>query len=95
MDAIFLGIPHGSLSVHKSGINLVIDYDNEPRITLDNWFQSEAYRHVKLFTDDSYGYRIEEDSSGKPTLHPFLVVNGPEDQGHIDLSKFDAYRENR
>ena len=74
-------------------MNLVIDYDNEPRITLDNWFQSEAYRHVKLFTDDSYGYRIEEDDSGKPTLHPFLVSMGPEDQGHIDLSKFDAYRE--
>ena len=93
MDAIFLGIPHSSLSVHKSGMDLVIDYDNEPRINLDNWFQSEAYRHVKLFANDSYGYRIEEDDSGKPTLHPFLVSMGPEDQGHIDLSKIDAYRE--
>ena len=93
MDAIFLGIPHSSLSVRKSGMNLVIDYDNQPRITLDNWFQSEAYRHVKLFTDDSYGYKIDEDGSGKPTLHPFLVSIGPEDQGHIHLSKIDAYRE--
>ena len=92
MDVMFLGIPHSSLSVHKSGMNLVIDYDNEPRITLDNWFQSEAYRHVKLFANDSYGYRIEEDDSGKPTLHPFLVSIGPEDQGHIDLSKNKAYK---
>ena len=93
MDAIFLGIPHSSLSVRKSGMNLVIDYDNEPRITLDNWFQSEAYRHVKLFANDSYGYKIEEDDSGKPTLHPFLLSISPEDQGHVDLSKIDAYRE--
>ena len=93
MDVIFLGIPHSSLSVHKSGMNLVIDYNNEPRITLDNWFKSEAYRHVKLFSNDSYGYKIEEDDSGKPTLHPFLVSLGPEDHGFIDLSKIDAYRD--
>ena len=28
MDVMFLGIPHSSLSVHQSGMNLVIDYDN-------------------------------------------------------------------
>ena len=92
MDVIFLGIPHTSLSLHKSGMNLVIEYDKEPRITLDNWFQSEAYRHVKLFANDSFGYKIEEDDSGNPTLHPFLVSIGPEDQGYLDLSKNDAYR---
>ena len=91
MDAIFLGIPHSSLSVRRSGMNLVIDYDDKPRITLDNWFQSEAYRHVKLFANDSYGYKIE-DENGKPTLHPFLVSIGPDDHGHIDLSKKNAYR---
>ena len=92
MDAIFLGIPHTSLSLHKSGMNLEIDYDNQPRITLDNWFQSEAYRHVKLFANDSYGYRIEEDDSGNPTLHPFLVSIGPDDIKYLDLSKIDAYK---
>ena len=92
MDAIFLGIPHTSLSVHESGMNLVIDYDDQPRITLDNWFQSEAYRHVKLFANDSYGYKIEEDDSGKPTLHPFLVSIGPDDVKYVDLSKIDAYK---
>ena len=91
-DAIFLGIPHTSLSVHKSGMDLVIDYDNQPRITLDNWFQSEAYRHVKLFSNDSYGYKIEEDDSGKPILHTFLVSIGPDDVKYVDLSKIDAYR---